>query len=116
MSGRFMMRSRMRSNHVCTMKNLNRRSRKLHRLVVPIAAIPLALTALSGAIYGTVLAMNIDAPWLLRLHTGNFGIVNLTVDRGDDFGSDCLGDRLAGWRPQNPQLDSKLKEPLCLQS
>lgn len=77
MSGRFMMRSRMRSNHVCTMKNLNRRSRKLHRLVVPIAAIPLALTALSGAIYGTVLAMNIDAPWLLRLHTGNFGIVNL---------------------------------------
>ena len=72
-----MMRSRMRSNHVCTMKNLNRRSRKLHRLVVPIAAIPLALTALSGAIYGTVLAMNIDAPWLLRLHTGNFGIVNL---------------------------------------
>jgi len=77
MSGRFMMHSRMRSNHVCTMKNLNRRSRKLHRLVVPIAAIPLALTALSGAIYGTVLAMNIDAPWLLRLHTGNFGIVNL---------------------------------------
>jgi len=58
MSGRFMMHSRMRSNHVCTMKNLNRRSRKLHRLVVPIAAIPLALTALSGAIYGTVLAMN----------------------------------------------------------
>jgi len=21
--------------------------------------------------------MNIDAPWLLRLHTGNFGIINL---------------------------------------
>ncbi|NBR43680.1 MAG: hypothetical protein EBT85_01135 [Synechococcaceae bacterium WB5_2B_268] len=67
----------MRSNHVCTMKHLNRRSRKLHRLVVPIAAIPLALTSMSGAIYGTVLAMNIDAPWLLRLHTGNFGIINL---------------------------------------
>ena len=71
-----MMRSRMRSNHVCTMKHLNRRSRKLHRLVVPIAAIPLALTSMSGAIYGTVLAMNIDAPWLQRLHTGTFGIIN----------------------------------------
>jgi hypothetical protein len=59
------------------MKTLNRRSRKLHRLVVPIAAIPLALTSMSGAIYGTVLAMNIDAPWLLRLHTGNFGLINL---------------------------------------
>jgi hypothetical protein len=32
---------------------------------------------MSGAVYGTVLAMNIDAPWLLRLHTGNFGIINL---------------------------------------
>jgi hypothetical protein len=21
--------------------------------------------------------MNIDAPWLLRLHTGNFGVINL---------------------------------------
>ena len=72
-----MMRSRRRSNHAYMMKHLNRRSRKLHRLVVPIAAIPLALTSMSGAIYGTVLAMNIDAPWLLRLHTGNFGVINL---------------------------------------
>lgn len=54
-----------------------RRSRQLHRLLVPIAAVPLALTALSGAIYGTVLSFNLDAPWLLRLHTGNFGILNL---------------------------------------
>lgn len=54
-----------------------RRSRQLHRLLVPIAAAPLALTSLSGAIYGTILYYNIDAPWLLRLHTGNFGVVNL---------------------------------------
>lgn len=59
------------------MKHLNHRSRKLHRILVPFAAIPLALTSMSGAIYGTVLAMNIDAPWLLRLHTGNFGVINL---------------------------------------
>lgn len=54
-----------------------RRSRRLHRLLVPIAAVPLALTSLSGAIYGTILYYNIDAPWLLRLHTGNFGVINL---------------------------------------
>ncbi len=59
------------------MPRLPRRARQLHRLLVPIAAAPLALTALSGGIYGTVLSFNIDAPWLLRLHTGNFGIVNL---------------------------------------
>jgi len=59
------------------MSKLSRRSRKLHRLLVPVAAAPLALTSMSGAVYGTVLAMNIDAPWLLRLHTGNFGIINL---------------------------------------
>jgi len=59
------------------MPRLPRRSRQLHRLLVPIAAAPLALTALSGGVYGTVLSFNIDAPWLLRLHTGNFGIVNL---------------------------------------
>lgn len=59
------------------MPRLPRRSRQLHRLLVPIAAAPLALTALSGGIYGTILAFNIDAPWLLRLHTGNFGVINL---------------------------------------
>ena len=72
-----MMRSRRRNDHVCTMKRLNHRSRKIHRMLVPFAAITLALTSMSGAIYGTVLAMNTDAPWLLRLHTGNFGVINL---------------------------------------
>jgi hypothetical protein len=52
-------------------------ARHLHRLLVKLAVLPLALTVLSGAIYGTVLTFNIDAPWLLRLHTGNFGFVNL---------------------------------------
>ena len=59
------------------MTKLPRRSRKLHRWLVPIAAAPLALTSLSGALYGTILYYNIDAPWLLRLHTGNFGVINL---------------------------------------
>ena len=59
------------------MHTISRRSRRLHRLLVPIAAIPLALTSASGAIYGRVLSFNLDAPWLLRLHTGNFGVINL---------------------------------------
>ena len=54
-----------------------RDSRRLHRLLVPIAAAPLALTALSGAAYETLLDDNLDVPWLLRLHTGNFGMLNL---------------------------------------
>ena len=54
-----------------------RRARRLHRLVVPLAAVPLALTSLSGAVYGSLLQSDIDLPWLLRLHTGNFGLINL---------------------------------------
>lgn len=54
-----------------------RRARRLHRLLVMLAALPLALTTLSGSLYGTVLSFNIDAPWLLRMHTGNFGLLNL---------------------------------------
>jgi hypothetical protein len=51
--------------------------RKLHRSLVPIAAIPLLLTSLSGSLYGALISADIEAPWLLRLHTGNFGLLNL---------------------------------------
>jgi len=51
--------------------------RRIHRALVPIAAIPLIITALSGSIYGLMLANNIDAFWLLKVHTGNFGMLNL---------------------------------------
>ena len=51
--------------------------RRIHRALVPIAAVPLIVTALSGSIYGLMLANNIDAFWLLKVHTGNFGILNL---------------------------------------
>jgi len=77
MSGHSMMRFRRRNEPSGRMNKLNRRSRKLHRRLVPVAAIPLALTGLSGAVYGTVLSFKIDAPWLLRLHTGNVGLINL---------------------------------------
>jgi uncharacterized iron-regulated membrane protein len=51
--------------------------RKLHRLVVPIAAIPLLITAASGSLYGLLLEQGIDAFWLLKIHTGKFGVLNL---------------------------------------
>ncbi|WP_254217348.1 hypothetical protein [Synechococcus sp. CCY 9618] len=51
--------------------------RRVHRALVPIAAVPLIITALSGSIYGLMLANNIDAFWLLKIHTGNFGMINL---------------------------------------
>ena len=60
------------------MNRSDRSARRLHRLVVPIAALPLALTSASGALYGTLLSHDRDAPWLLRLHTGDLGLINAT--------------------------------------
>ena len=51
--------------------------RKLHRRVVAIIAAPLLITILSGSLYATLQPLGIDAFWLVKLHTGNLGIVNL---------------------------------------
>ena len=51
--------------------------RRVHRSLVPLAALPLLLTALSGSLYGTLSAQGIEAFWLMKLHTGNFGLLNL---------------------------------------
>jgi hypothetical protein len=53
------------------------RFRRLHRLLVPLAAAPLLLTAASGSLYSLLLEQGIDAFWLLRIHTGRFGPLNL---------------------------------------
>ena len=53
------------------------KARKIHRLLVPIAAAPLLLTALSGSLYSGLLEQGIDAFWLLKIHTGRFGPINL---------------------------------------
>jgi hypothetical protein len=49
----------------------------VHRSLVPIAALPLLVTALSGSVYGALSARDIEAFWLIKLHTGNFGAINL---------------------------------------
>ena len=56
---------------------LSTRFRKAHRVVVPIAAAPLVLTAASGSLYSLLLERGIDAFWLLKIHTGTFGPINL---------------------------------------
>ncbi|WP_254980425.1 hypothetical protein [Cyanobium sp. ATX 6A2] len=53
------------------------RFRKLHRWVVPISAAPLLLTAATGSLYSLLLEQGIDAFWLVRIHTGRFGPINL---------------------------------------
>ena len=54
-----------------------RKARKVHRWLVPIAALPLMITAGTGSLYSLLLEQGIDAFWLLKIHTGNFGLVNL---------------------------------------
>jgi len=44
---------------------------------VPIAAVPLLITAGTGSLYSLLLEQGIDAFWLLKIHTGNFGVLNL---------------------------------------
>ena len=56
---------------------LSRRARKVHRWLVPIAAVPLLITAGTGSLYSLLLEQDIDAFWLLKIHTGNFGVLNL---------------------------------------
>lgn len=53
------------------------RWRRLHRWVVPIAAAPLLLTAATGSLYSLLLDQGIDAFWLLKIHAGHFGPLNL---------------------------------------
>lgn len=56
---------------------LNSEFRRLHRLLVPLAAVPLLLTAASGSLYSLLLERGVDAFWLLKIHTGRFGPLNL---------------------------------------
>ena len=53
------------------------RWRQLHRWVVPIAAAPLLLTAATGSLYSLLLDRGIDAFWLIQIHSGRFGPLNL---------------------------------------
>ena len=59
------------------MEKLKTKQRKIHRKITAISAIPLLITILSGTIYSILQPLGIDAFWLIKWHTGNFGIINL---------------------------------------
>ena len=52
-------------------------NRKIHRKVAALSAIPLLITLISGTVYSFLQPLGIDAFWLIKWHTGNFGILNL---------------------------------------
>ena len=59
------------------MKKLKPNKTTIHRKVAAISAIPLIITIISGTIYSFLQPLGIDAFWLIKWHTGNFGIINL---------------------------------------
>ena len=59
------------------MAKTSRQARHIHRWIVPLAALPLLITASTGSLYSLLLEQGIDAFWLLKLHTGSFGLLNL---------------------------------------
>lgn len=85
---------------------VQRQARKLHRWLVPIAATPLLLTAGSGALYSLLLEQGIDAFWLLQLHTGRLGPLNLQPYYSLIVGALTLVVVISGlsllWQPQRP--------------
>ena len=59
------------------MKNFYLNKRKIHRKVTAVTAIPLLITIISGTMYSFLQPLGIDAFWLIKWHTGNFGFLNL---------------------------------------
>ena len=59
------------------MGKLKTDKRKIHRKITVLSAIPLLITILSGTIYSILQPLRLDAFWLIKWHTGSFGIINL---------------------------------------
>ena len=53
------------------------KTRKLHRSITLISVIPLFITVLSGSLYSLFQYFGLDYFWLMKIHTGNFFLVNL---------------------------------------
>ena len=51
--------------------------RKIHRKAAALSSIPLLITLISGTAYSILQPLGVDAFWLIKWHTGNFGIINL---------------------------------------
>ena len=57
------------------------RVRKLHRALVPFMVFPLLITLMTGLLFQFVVVSNraSDFLWLLELHRGKFGQINLEL-------------------------------------
>jgi len=58
------------------MQTLNISKRKIHRKVATLSSLPLLITIISGTIYSFLQPLGIDAFWLIKWHTGDFGVLN----------------------------------------
>ena len=59
------------------MEKFKTNQRKIHRKITAISAFPLLITIISGTIYSILQPLGVDAFWLIKWHTGNFGIIDL---------------------------------------
>ena len=80
------------------MEKLKTNKRKIHRKITAISAIPLLITIISGTIYSILQPLGIDAFWLIKWHTGNFGIINLQPFYSILLGSTSLVSIISGVR------------------
>ena len=53
--------------------------RQVHRLLAPIMLLPIVLTTLTGAVFqlADLLGQKDSVKWLMKIHIGNFGIIDL---------------------------------------
>lgn len=62
------------------MANQKLNVRRLHRLTAPIMVLPLLLTLITGTLFqfADLTGQERRFRWLLALHTGHFGVINLS--------------------------------------
>ncbi|MFM7313972.1 MAG: hypothetical protein ACKO0M_12535 [Cyanobium sp.] len=54
-----------------------KQSRSLHGALVPFAALPLILTAITGVAFSILDRQGVQADWLLEIYSGHFGPIIL---------------------------------------
>ena len=52
-------------------------TKKIHRSITLIAVFPLLITVVSGSLYSLFQYFGMDFFWLMKIHTGNFFLINL---------------------------------------
>jgi len=87
------------------MEKLKTNQRKLHRKITAISAIPLLITIISGTIYSILQPLGVDAFWLIKWHTGNFGIINLQPYYSIFLGKASIVSIIFGLRLLQKKLD-----------